>query len=352
MRYLLPLSSLLLVVACGRSPTPAPAPPSVARVPAAASTASAPPAPPRDPCAAVAARNAAVVRESARELAAAVAEGRIPKEWTEGRPAMATPCFRTPRGGAWAVALEKIAHGGVVETSWQALHLDERGGEVGQPAEESFVDVCCSPTARAGGFRVADVDDDGEPEFLFEITSEGPEGGGGTEHRALTFRGGKIMPLVLPFEGPLGDVDGDGRLDLSLIHDTDDRMDCVGYSWEPLAAPSFFLRGLPGGVFSPTDPVAIQHARAVCQGSSPRIVEKNRGIVDEKRTARNALCARAGGRPAAEIAAEIARSCKAFEPRTDCDDVSKLRPDECRHRATVLSWVARLPAFVPPAPGP
>jgi hypothetical protein len=296
----------------------------------------------------VGARNAAVIRDSERKLQEELAAGRLPKGWFEKhRPAEAF-CLASPKGTAWAMAIESISHGGVTEVAWRLVHVDAQGKEValGQGAEP-FKDVCCTPTDKAEQFRAVDLDGDGEPEILYSVVQEGPEGGGGRSQRVFTFKDGEIRLMKLPFGGPLVDVDGDGRLDILLTHEVEDRMDCPGYSWEKVSAPSFLVRGLPGGTFSATDPVAVEYARKICPSRPARVIEKKGNLIDDEATAKNALCARAWGKPAAEIAAEIEKGCKNFEPRKNCDEVAKRRPGECRHRAVLLSWVGRMPAIFP-----
>ncbi|MDW8252072.1 MAG: hypothetical protein RMJ98_22485 [Myxococcales bacterium] len=201
----------------------------------------------------------------------------------------------------------------------------------------------------ATGFQSVDIDDDGEPEIIYTFIQEGVEGGRSTSQKVFTFKEGEVRPMSLPFMGFLKDVDGDGRLDLWLIHDEEDRMDCPGYAWERVTAPSFWARGLPGGIFSVTDPVAVEHARKICPTRPIRIVQKKGNWIDDEATAKNALCARAWGRSVLEITTELRKGCKDFEPRQECEEVAQKRPRECRHLAVILSWVERLPVFsLPP----
>lgn len=317
------------------------------------------------PCRRIDAHNEAAAKADEDALRKKVDEGTIPPEWMTVRKPMSTPCFANASGTAWAIRLDRFEHGGVIESWWTLLHIGRDGSEVPflESSQSPFHDVCCFPTAETRAFSLFDLDGDGEPELAFEVASEGPEGGGGVSHvshHLYTFKDGAVKPYPLPAVlggRPLRDVDGDGRPDIVIEFDTEDRLSCDGWRWDRVVGPSLVAHGLPGGRFSTNDAVAALHARKACPSRPSVVVARGetppgatKPLIDDGQTAINVVCARAWGVPSKDIVAALERDCTERGPLGKCEEADERRPGECRNRSTLIGWAEVAPVVLVPDP--
>lgn len=338
---LLTATLLLLAISCAppaselRQSTPVQTPP-----------APTPPAPaPADPCADLQRHNASI-----RARLDATPPDRFNTEDEARRiAAHLDRCFPDPHG-AWAIRLNDASTGGVAEVRWSLLRLDLQGAILAFEKED-YWDSCCEPTLETRELRTADLDGDGTPELLFTSAWSGPEGGNSTDLFVLTFRQGQLQPFFNTSlsNAALEDRDGDGRLDLVLLHDAETRLDCMGYAWEPIQAPTLIARGLPGGTFSLRDAADLN--RPACPELPKDLMttrkEGKTTVFDENAIAANLLCALALERaPYEQLGPSLDAACATPRFREDCEDMPR-DPKECRHTEQLHAWVSRLQAFLP-----
>lgn len=332
--------------------------PTLHEAPGIGEDASSAPQSPASSCAAIAEHNAGIVADARHEIEAGI-DGGLPISTDAVLPTGG--CFPYEHG-AWAVRLETFSITGVSQVDERVLHVGLDGSEValvdanvGANEQGILQDYCCSPSRQYTGFHVFDFDGDGVPELLFDVSSEGAEGGEDHRSWAVRFRAGQVEPYPMPEGfGDLRDVDGDGRPDAVATHALDDRMDCDGYAYERVEAPAVLAHSLADGTFSTSDAVAVAHARASCPRAPAVLVatRRERGaiVVDDAATATNVVCSRLWGVPVADVTRALMRDCTEFAHRADCSTLGHRRRRECRHRATLLEWAASTPAVLAAEP--
>lgn len=268
-------------------------------------------------------------------------------------------CWPAGRG-AWALSLDKIQIEGTVAFTgrWSVVYLNPDGAaSAAAPAlpvpdqrddlagDAPNLDFTVGNHVHLREPTLFDYDGDGVAELILPLGSTLLESGSWERGRVWTARSGKVAiygPARELVVRDVRDVDRDGRPDL-LIRDPyamATEFPYSGFSME-LTGPELVAHALPGGGFAQGDAVAETVARAACPRRPGKLVVRapEEREIESERTAVNVVCARLFGVPAAQVRAELLRTCK-------YDEKAEPGSFNCHFQEIFLKWAAVPPPLV------
>ena len=266
--------------------------------------------------------------------------------------AASSVCLPSANGSAWGVLLSKprvtgnVAQGNhELTATWAVAHVDAAGRVVAAQRTATYSATPYGGTTFGGinnHSAVFDYDSDGEAELVLIAGTSEHTGTGDYRGSVWTFKGGKVQAYSPAPAGVVsaGDLDCDGRPDLSLTEPFDAAVNCSSMVHISVIGPTLTAHSLPDGTFSSSDSVAEGWARWQCEKSPPALTATDADTVDEMDLLQHVRCARLWGVPSTELVKQIQAACKA--PRAD-ERCGLKRPGVCVGMSTLLEWARATP---------